>query len=212
MDDTPLNYQVIFKADAEIIFATSGSIAEQKGEPHDTAQIYIQAFKNLIEAVRNKTVSREDFEKGNITEIISPDGQSKLYTDDEMEKLLDEYSELIKYRATKNSKVIVTVEGGFTGGVMGTTNVTLDKLNDEDFNRVLEITDLLQTRSAKLEYAQWGGDFGYFVRVGDNDTTARNMKVIFEGGSFSKTPLVVEELQEILKKYVEKNRDGFFRL
>lgn len=210
MDNTRQHYPVTIKHGDEVIFETQGFVDEVKGEPYDTARAYTTAVQAMKKAVQAGAVSQEDFNRADVVVIAYPDGQVKSYTDAEADKILNEYSELNKYRATRNSKVIVTVEGGFTGGLIKKpVGVALDKLGDADFQRVSEILDLLQTRGAKFDYTGTVGDFGYYVKVGDQDTSPNDMKLAFRGGSFSKTPMVVKELEDILKKYVEKDTRGF---
>ena len=106
---------------------------------------------------------------------------------------------MAKYECTRDSRVIVYAAGGFTGGLIGPLlDLTLENVSDQDFMRVKEIIDLLQTPKTHLEYLNGGGDFGYYVEAGDKDVDEKRMNKIFRGGPFTRTPVIVDELRSIL--------------
>lgn len=105
------------------------------------------------------------------------------------------------YELKRDSRLRVYLAGGFSGGLVAPpAEVTLDRLSDRDFETVRDIVGKLQDRKARLEYADWLGDFGYYVEAGDKDADPRKLTSIFNGGPFSRTPVIVEQLSRLLKK------------
>lgn len=199
-----ISFPITFKQDDKVLYKTTGDVETLRGEPYDTATAYVSAVDNLSWEIDMGNLPESVWDDGNLVVIDYPDRSSRSFTDEEMGALLDEYFELNKYRANKNSRVIISMQGGFSGGLVGApTDRTLDNLNKEDFKKVATIIDQLQTRDAKLEYSRRMGDFGYFVHVGDQNVPPEKMEKIFDGGPFSKTPLIVWEMEDILKKYPE---------
>ncbi len=196
-------FPVTFKADDVLLYQTSVELIGLKGEPLDTCRIYTQGIRNLQQAVRQKEVRQDALEIGNTTIIGYPDGQTKTYSEAEMAAVFNAYHESIKVQATRAHTIRLSLEGGFTGGDLDDPIVvSLAHLSDKDFARVVTIVNDLQTPSIKKEYADGGGDFGYYVRMGlEGQSWYEDAKVVFNGGPFSRTPLIVEELKEILGAY-----------
>lgn len=199
-----ISFPVTFQHDDKVLFKTHGVIEKLRGEPYDTATVYSSALDKLCTAVDTGKLSEDIWEVGNLVVIDYPDGTSRSFTDDEMGALLDEHYDLDKYHTSRESRIIISVEGGFTGGLIrDPVDRTLDNLNERDFKEVSKIVELLQTKGAKLKYDSGMGDFGYFVRAGDQSTDPKEMRMIFCGGSSSRTPVVVKMMEKILLKYPE---------
>ena len=194
------DFSVVFKYGEQLLLDTTGTLKQSRGEPHDTADLFNSALQKFYTAVSKGDVAKDAMKLCDVIVIEGPAG-IKTYTDKQIESLLDEVAELNKYKPTKNDHVIVYMAGGITGGMMGEVEQALDVLSDKDFKRVQEILDALQTRRAKHATTGWVGDFGYYVRIGAKDVSFQKMTRVFDGGPFSNTPKIVEELQNILQKY-----------
>ena len=109
----------------------------------------------------------------------------------------------------RNDRVRVYVAGGISGGLMGTpVDITLDKISDNQFNRAAQIVRLLTTNENDLtseeiaernQQQDFVGDFGHHVEVGNHGDTYDKLLCAFNG-HFRRTPLIVSELEEILKQ------------
>ena|GEM_PF-6234337 len=195
---------VTFKHNDAIVFATRGWIQDQKGEPYDTAQILSSALEKMCAAIHDRQLSKKAYEQYDRAVIERPVGRFTTYTEEQMTELLDEVAERIKYKLTRDSHILVYQAGNTIGFISTPAYITLDVLSDEDFLRVEAIVDLLQTRAAKLERVKWYGDHGYYVKIGDKQMDKERMQCVFNGGPFSHTPVIVEELDSILKANMNK--------
>jgi hypothetical protein len=205
MENALKDITVKFVLDDSILFEAGVSVEISNDQTSDIARLYMAALGELRGAVRyKKTVSQEDYKRCDCIVIELPSG-TRTYTESELAAVLDAYWEMRKIVAGRDSRMIVTLEGGFTGGLIkDPCDVVLSALNDEDFARVQVIADLLQTRrpNPQLQIADWTGDYGYYVKIGSSEADESNLRLIFSGGSFSRTPVIVEELEALLAKYL----------
>lgn len=108
-----------------------------------------------------------------------------------------------RYKLKPDSRICVTRWGPYFGGPNygRSTDVRLNGMTAEHFARASQIIDLLQQKDQQLEHIEWYGDFTYSVYAGDNKTPPRSMRRIFEGTVNAPGPVIVEELETILKGY-----------
>jgi len=197
------HYPVAIKRDGETVFTTHGRLEKSRGEPHDTLRIYSTAVGKFEAAVKRGEFPADSMEVCDEVVIERSVGTFTSYMDSEIEELRALAKKMDQPILQRDSRILVYKAGGFAGGVMGgVADITLDAVADEDFSRIAEIVNLLQTQNTKmLEKAGWVGDFGYYVEIGDKGSSDESMKFIFQGGPFSQTPLIVEELDHILRTY-----------
>lgn len=106
------------------------------------------------------------------------------------------------YTLKRNSRIRLYTVGGVADDLVDTpVDITLDKLPESEFNRVATIVDLLQKQKQDLEYDEGVADYGYYLELGKSQQSYKKMKKVFNGGAFSRTPLVLYELDTILKRY-----------
>lgn len=197
------SYPVIFKRGEVVIFETIGTLESTEGEPHDTATVFHSALIAFIEAKKAGKLPKDAVKICDHVLIEQPDGSRKSFSDDEIEQILDQDVELRKIKATDDLVIVVSVEGGISGGDMGEPiEVSISKLSTQDRVRVEAIIDLIQARKPAFTYDKngWVGDFGHYVRIGSPDQKRWEKTMIFAGG-FRQTPREVEELQRILETY-----------
>lgn len=113
-------------------------------------------------------------------------------------------------RLDRDDRVRVYVAGGISGGLLLTpVDMTIEKIPDEAFERVQQIVKLLTAKKEELtdkeleersQKEDSAGDFGHYVEVGNHDDAHNKLHCIFNG-YFRPTPLIVAELESILKKH-----------
>ena len=193
------SFEIRFLHGDRHVYTTSCALDQIQGEPYDSGRIVEKGFSNLRAAVQDGKVSKVDYSAADVIDIDAPSGR-KRHTERDALTILYDYRYLVRFRPERSSRIIVTMQGGFTDCVLNEVDATLDTIDDAAFARVLEIVDLLQMPRAKanLDYVDWIGDYGYYVKIGHAGQSESEMRTIFRGGPFSKTPRVVEELEEIL--------------
>jgi hypothetical protein len=201
-----ISYSVTFKRDDEVIFQTGGFLETTQGEPHDTAAIFYSALEPFVAAKNAGKLPKDAVKICNMIMITDPDGAVRSFSEDQIEGILDQDAELRKIKVTAETAIVVSVEGGISGGDMREpVEATVSEMTPEDRSRVEFIIDLVQSRKPKFTYDQdgWVGDFGHYVRIGHKQQTRWEKELIFCGG-FRQTPLEVEELRTILERHKDR--------
>jgi hypothetical protein len=203
--DSNNTYSVTFKRGSDTIFQAEGFIEEVLGEPYDTASIFYSALKPFVAAKKAGELPKDSVKICDNIEITDKDGNVWTFSENQIEEILDKDNQARKIKLTDDTAIVVSVEGGFSGGdMMDPVKGVVLTMTPEDRKRVEFIVDLLQDRKPKFTYDRNGmvGDFGHYVRIGDTQQDREKMTFLFAGG-FRQTPLEVEELREILTRYQE---------
>lgn len=115
-------------------------------------------------------------------------------------------------RLDREDRIRVYVAGGFSGDLLKEpVDITIDKIPDEAFKRVRQIVKLLTAKEEELTSEEIQernqrqdsvGDFGHHVEVGNHNDAHDKLYLIFNG-HFRPTPLIVAELETILKSHAK---------
>jgi len=113
-------------------------------------------------------------------------------------------------RLDRNDRVRVYFADDFAGVVTGEpVDITMDQVPNVDFIRARQIIKLLTATYRELsreecaDRSRWQGEFsrfGYHVEAGDYGCSNKDLVPIF-AGSFMNTPVIVSELEGLLKRY-----------
>lgn len=102
-------------------------------------------------------------------------------------------------KVNRDSRVRLYRHGGFTGGLLGLpVDITLDKFSESEFSEIRSIINSLKC-PVNLEFSDIVESSGFTVEVGSKNASAQGLKTLYNKGSFSRTPLIIIELEKKLK-------------